>query len=117
MITIESPSTVFLGGAAIGSVADAIANNKSIASQIQVALVKFFDAKNQEIATLNKRLADNEAYQKEALSRAKTVIDSGDFSKLPEVLGFAEKNFKDREIEKLLAEEAALIQRKQSLGL
>lgn len=117
MINISSPSAVYDGDTPLGAVADAIANNKSLASQIQVALVKFFDAKNQEISSLSKRLADNEAYQKEAISRAKTVIDSGDFSKLPEILGFAEKNFRDREIEKLLAEEAALIQRKQSLGL
>ena len=117
MINISSPSAVYDGDTPLGAVADAIANNKSLAPQIQVALVKFHEAQKQENANLSKRLADNEAYQKEALSRAKAVIDSGDFSKLPEVFGFAEKSFRDREIEKLLAEEAALIQRKQAFGL
>lgn len=117
MINISSPSAVYDGDTPLGAVADAIANNKSLAPQIQVALVKFFDAKNKEITSLQKELADNEAYQQEAITRAKAVIQSGDFAKLPEVLSFAERNFRQREIDKLLQEEAALAARKHSLGL
>lgn len=117
MINISSPSAIYDGDTPLGAVCDAIANNKDLAPQIQVALVKYHEAQKQEANALRQKLADNEAYQKEAISRAKAVIEAGDFSKLPEILEFAEKNFKQREIDKILEQEAELAKRKQALGL
>ena len=103
MITIESPHSVLVDGKHYGAVADTIANNPQLASDIQRALVAYDDAQRAahaaaleerdrihaeamqdakdkadalrtEIASLRAELADNLAYQQQVLDRAAVVV-------------------------------------------
>ena len=102
-ITIQSPTLLFIDGVAGGAVADTIANNRHLASDIQRALVAYDDALRAgqaaaleerdrihadaiqeandnaaafrtEIAALRAELADNLAYQQQVLDRAAVVV-------------------------------------------
>lgn len=117
MITIESCNSVFNDKTNLGSVCDVIANNKSLAPEVQAALIEYEIKLKNLLLDAQVQLANNTAYQKESIQRAKKAIESGDINQIVDVLNFAEKNFKQREIDKLLQEEAQLKQRKQSLGL
>jgi hypothetical protein len=103
MITLESPHSVLVDGKHYGAVADTIANNPQLASDIQRALVAYDDAQRAahaaaleerdrihaeamqdakdkadalrtEIAALRSELADNLAYQQQVLDRAAVVV-------------------------------------------
>ena len=103
MITLESPHSVNVDGKHYGAVADTIANNPQLASDIQRALVAYdeaqkaahaarledrtrihaeamqdakdkADALRTEIAALRAELADNLAYQQQVLDRAAVVV-------------------------------------------
>ena len=103
MITLESPHSVLVDGNHYGAVADTIANNPQLASDIQRALVAYADALRAahfaaleerdrihaeamqdakdkadalrtEIAALRAELADNLAYQQQVLDRAAVVV-------------------------------------------
>ena len=103
MITLESPHSVLVDGKHYGAVADTIANNPQLASDIQRALVAYDDAQRAahaaaleerdrihaeamqdakdkadalrtEIASLRAELADNLAYQQQVLDRAAVVV-------------------------------------------
>jgi len=103
MITLESPHSVLVDGKHYGAVADTIANNPQLASDIQRALVAYADALRAahaaaleerdrihaeamqdakdkadalrtEIAALRAELADNLAYQQQVLDRAAVVV-------------------------------------------
>ena len=103
MTRIESPHSVKVDGKDFGAVADCIANNPQLASDIQRALVAYDDALRAgqaaaleerdrihanaiqetedkaaalrtEIAALRAELADNLAYQQQVLDRAAVVV-------------------------------------------
>ena len=103
MITLESPHSVLVDGKHYGAVADTIANNPQLASDIQRALVAYddalraahaaaledrtrihaeamqdakdkADALRTEMAALRAELADNLAYQQQVLDRAAVVV-------------------------------------------
>ena len=103
MTRIESPHSVKVNGKDFGAVADCIANNPQLASDIQRALVAYDDAQRAahaaaleerdrihadaiqeandkadalrtEIAALRAELADNLAYQQQVLDRAAVVV-------------------------------------------
>jgi hypothetical protein len=120
-ILVTSPRSVIVDGVNFGAVADAIANNKQLASGIQIALQKYDEEQKSLLNAVKAELAGNQAYQKEAIERAKEVIASGNFQALESVLSFAEADFKDKERQKALEEiqkqEEELNKRKQELGL
>lgn len=120
-ILVTSPRSVIVDGVNFGAVADAIANNKQLASGIQIALQKYDEEQKALFNAVKAELAGNQAYQKEAIKRAKEVIASGEYSALESVLSFAEADFKDKERQKALEEiqkqEEELNKRKQELGL
>jgi hypothetical protein len=120
-ILVTSPRSVIVDGVNFGAVADAIANNKQLASGIQIALQKYDEEQKALLNSVKAELAGNQAYQKEAIKRAKEVIASGNFAVLESVLSFAEADFKDKERQKALQEiqkqEEELNKRKQELGL
>ena len=120
-ILVTSPRSVIVDGVNFGAVADAIANNKQLASGIQIALQKYDEEQKTLLNSVKAELAGNQAYQKEAIERAKEVIASGNFQALESVLSFAEADFKDKERQKALEEiqkqEEKLNKRKQELGL
>lgn len=120
-ILVTSPRSVIVDGVNFGAVADAIANNKQLASGIQIALQKYDEEQKTLLNSVKAELAGNQAYQKEAIKRAKEVIASGNFQALESVLSFAEADFKDKERQKALEEiqkqEEKLNKRKQELGL
>ena len=120
-ILVTSPRSVIVDGVNFGAVADAIANNKQLASGIQIVLQKYDEEQKTLLNSVKAELAGNQAYQKEAIKRAKEVIASGNFQALESVLSFAEADFKDKERQKALEEiqkqEEKLNKRKQELGL
>lgn len=120
-ILVTSPRSVIVDGVNFGAVADVIANNKQLASGIQIALQKYDEEQKTLLNSVKAELAGNQAYQKEAIKRAKEVIASGNFQALESVLSFAEADFKDKERQKALEEiqkqEEKLNKRKQELGL
>jgi hypothetical protein len=120
-ILVTSPKSVIVDGVNFGVVADAIANNKPLASGIQIALQKYDEEQKVLFNAVKSELAGNQAYQKEAIKRAKEVIASGNFAALTEVLEFAEADFKEKErqkaIEEIQKKEQELNKRKQELGL
>jgi hypothetical protein len=120
-ILVTSPRSVIVDGVNFGAVADVIANNKQLASGIQIALQKYDEEQKALLNSVKAELAGNQAYQKEAIKRAKEVIASGNFQALESVLLFAEADFKDKERQKALEEiqkqEEELNKRKQELGL
>jgi len=120
-ILVTSPRSVIVDGVNFGAVADVIANNKQLASGIQIALQKYDEEQKTLLNSVKAELAGNQAYQKEAIKRAKEVIASGNFQALESVLLFAEADFKDKERQKALEEiqkqEEKLNKRKQELGL
>ena len=120
-ILVTSPRSVIVDGVNFGAVADVIANNKQLASGIQIALQKYDEEQKTLLNSVKAELAGNQAYQKEAIKRAKEVIASGNFQALESVLLFAEADFKDKERQKALEEiqkqEKELNKRKQELGL
>jgi DNA replication protein DnaC len=120
-ILVTSPHSVIVDGVNFGAVADAIANNKQLASGIQIALQKYDEEQKALLDSVKTELAGNQAYQKEAIKRAKKVIASGNFAALESVLSFAEADFKEKERQKALEEiqkqEKELNKRKQELGL
>jgi hypothetical protein len=120
-ILVTSPRSVIVDGVNFGAVADAIANNKQLASGIQTALQKYDEEQKALLDAVKAELAGNQAYQKEAIKRAKEVIASGNIAALESVLLFAEADFKDKERRKALEEiqkqEKELNKRKQELGL
>jgi len=120
-ILVTSPRSVIVDGVNFGAVADVIANNKQLASGIQIALQKYDEEQKTLLNSVKAELAGNQAYQKEAIERAKEVIASGNFQALESVLSFAEADFKDKERQKALEEiqkqEEKLNKRKQELGL
>ena len=120
-ILVTSPRSVIVDGVNFGAVADVIANNKQLASGIQIALQKYDEEQKALLNAIKAELAGNQAYQKEAIKRAKEVIASGEYSALESVLSFAEADFKDKERQKALEEiqkqEEELNKRKQELGL
>jgi hypothetical protein len=120
-ILVTSPRSVIVDGVNFGAVADAIANNNQLASGIQIALQKYDEEQKALLNSVKAELAGNQAYQKEAIKRAKEVIASGNFQALEGVLSFAEADFKEKERQKALEEiqkqEEELNKRKQELGL
>jgi hypothetical protein len=120
-ILVTSPRSVIVDSVNFGAVADAIANNKQLASGIQIALQKYDEEQKALLNSVKAELAGNQAYQKEAIKRAKEVIASGEYSALESVLSFAEADFKQKERQKALEEiqkqEEELNKRKQELGL
>jgi hypothetical protein len=120
-ILVTSPRSVIVDGVNFGAVADAIANNKPLASGIQIALQKYDEEQKALLDAVKTELAGNQSYQKEAIKRAKEVIASGNFQALEGVLSFAEADFKEKERQKALKEiqkqEEELNKRKQELGL
>lgn len=104
-ITIESLSNVLLDGASIGAVADTIANNPNLASDIQQALVKYEEAGASELAALRaiKGSLDTGNVE-EAILKAKTITTEEKKTRLQEEIAS-----KHEEIAKLTIAEVAVM--------
>ncbi len=123
-IIVQSPSSVLVDKQHYGAVADAIANNKELASDIQRALVVWSDAKDADAktaldaaltraTTAEKSLTELQAIQADLVKRAKEGLEKakdGDISHLEALVVEAEMP----QLEKRKAELQAVVDKAQA---
>ena len=110
-ITIISPSEVRVDGINYGAVADTIKNNPLLTSDIQIALVKFFQAREATFATLQAQFNALAA----AGQQVKSALMSGDAKAIQAIIVEYEKPIKDKRMEEIDAQIATLQKEKQEL--
>ena len=101
-IIIQSPTAVFVDGENYGKVADTIANNKQLASDIQIALEAWAQEKE---TTLSEITADRDRLAA-LLADASAAFDAGDIAKLTAMREDAQKTENEKKLQAALAKKA-----------
>jgi len=101
-IIVQSPTVVLVDGQNYGKVADTIANNKQLASDIQIALEAWAQEKE---TTLSEITADRARIAK-LLADASDAFDKGDVAKLAAMRASALQTEGEKKLQAALAKKA-----------
>lgn len=120
-IKINSPQSVVIDDIDWGAVCDCIANNPTLASDIQYALVDYVNGLTTSLNESKQLVKSLEEHQTESAQKLQTSIESNDPVEIQLAIEFIKLNVKEKEKEKALNEiqrlEEELLKRKQDLGL